>query len=158
MTDELVLDHRRAFERIADVVSGDAGPGPYRKMWEIRQLFEDIGIEPESNHGTRYWFAVESLNALNGTFALRDVLIYLASPREYQGDFKKTQEVIDYLNEMLRLYGYAIQLEGIHPQIVRYDYNAEDTRQLEEHLDADDLPEEFAELGETHSICDNAIQ
>ena len=92
-------------------------PGPYRSMWEIQNFFNRAGITPRSQHQTRKWFALESLQAINGTSALESVLIRLASPREYPGDVDMLREVISGLNNVLAVEGIEIVLDGVEPRL-----------------------------------------
>jgi hypothetical protein len=66
---------------------------------------------------TRKWFVLESLQAINGTPQLDNVVKRLASPKEYRGDATVTQTVTDHLNQILQVEGLELALVGVEPQI-----------------------------------------
>ena len=72
----------------------------YRSKSEIWTFFDRARVTPESQSATRKWFVLESLQVVNGTNALENVLLRLTSPKEYRGDPSTTQAVINYLNRV----------------------------------------------------------
>jgi hypothetical protein len=103
---------------------GYASPGPYRTMSEINGFFGRAGIEPRGESSTRKWFVLESLQNLNEgktgnliPVKLEQVILRLASPREYRGDAGMTQKVIEYLNQIMRVEGIEVMLKGVEPQL-----------------------------------------
>ena len=110
-------------EVVAELICGSDGgggsgydtPGIYRTMGEIHTFFQRAGVAPRGQSGTRKWFVLESLQSMNGTDALEDVLRRLASPREYLGNSSVRKDVEDYLNDVLQVEGLAISLVGVEP-------------------------------------------
>ena len=96
---------------------GYSSPGPYKSKSEIYSFFDRAGVEPQGESSTRKWFVLESLQAVNGTNSLGQVLLRLASPREYRGDSEATQQMIDHLNQVLQVEGLEVVLLGVEPQI-----------------------------------------
>jgi hypothetical protein len=92
-------------------------PGPYRTKSEIHAFFQRAGIQPQGMSSTRKWFALESLQAINGTPQIADVIRRLASPKEYRGDATTTQAVTDHLNQVLQVEGLELTIVGVEPQI-----------------------------------------
>ncbi len=92
-------------------------PGPYRSKSEINTFFKRANVQPQGMSSTRKWFVLESLQALNGTPQLDNVLVRLASPKEYRGDAAMTQTVINHLNQILQVEGLELALVGVDPQI-----------------------------------------
>lgn len=92
-------------------------PGPYRTKLEIISFFQRAGIQPQGMFSTRKWFALESLQAINGTNHLDSVLKRLSSPKEYRGDAAMTQTVKDHLNQILQVEGLELTVVGVEPQI-----------------------------------------
>lgn len=93
-------------------------PSPYRSKSEIYTFFQRAGVQPRGESSTRKWFALESLQAVNGTSSLDKLLLRLASPKEYRGDPEVTEKVIGHLNQVLRVEGLEIVLSGVDPQIL----------------------------------------
>ena len=124
-------------EVIAELVcgSGEGGgggyqsPGPYRTKGEINSFFSRAGVNPQGLSSTRKWYALESLQAINGTDALRRTLLRLASPREYPRDLQMAREVIDYLNNLLRVEGLEVELVGVEPCLRRREPTAAISRE-----------------------------
>jgi len=92
-------------------------PGPYRSKSEINAFFKRANVQPQGQSSTRKWYVLESLQVINGSNSLDNVLLRLASPKEYRGDAEVTQKIIDHLNQVLQVEGLEITLTGIDPQI-----------------------------------------
>ncbi len=92
-------------------------PSPYRTMFRIREFFKSAGVEPQGTSSTRKWFVLESLQAINGTPSLYNILKRLASPKEYRGDASITQAVTDHLNQILQVEGLELVVVGVEAQI-----------------------------------------
>ena len=112
-------------EAIAELICGsDAGigrkydsPGLYRSMREIHTFFERAGVVPKGRADTRRRLVLESLQLINGTNSLQQVLLRLASPREYQGKDNIRADVEDHLNDLLQFDGVEIRLLGVEPEL-----------------------------------------
>jgi len=112
-------------EAIAELICGSgegAGggydtPGPYRTMWQIREFFRRAGVQPQGRSSTRKWFTLESLQVVDGTGELQAVIVRLASPKEYQGDADTTATVTEHLNQILRVEGLQVVLNGVTPTL-----------------------------------------
>lgn len=96
---------------------GYDSPGPHRTMGQVNEFFRRAGVRTTGGSSTRKWFALESLQAVNGTRGIEGVLLRLASPKEYRGDADVTRKVIDYLNQVLLVEGLEITLVGINARI-----------------------------------------
>jgi hypothetical protein len=112
-------------EAIAEAIGGQGegagggynAPGPYRTKTQICDFFRRAGVDPQGMSSTRKWYALESLQAINGTPQLDSVLKRLASPKEYRGDAAVTQAVTGHLNQILQVEGLELALVGVEPQI-----------------------------------------
>lgn len=112
-------------EAIAEVIcgwgKGSGGgyttPGPYRTKAQICDFFRRAGVDPQGTSSTRKWFVLESLHAINGTPQLAGVLKRLVSPKEYRGDGRVTQAVMDSINQILQVEGLELAFVGVEPQI-----------------------------------------
>jgi len=112
-------------EAIAEIICGageGAGGGynahgPYRTKTQIYEFFRRADVDPQGISSTRKWFVLESLQAINGTLHLDNVLKRLASPKEYRSDGAITQAVIEHLNQILQVEGIELALVGVSPQI-----------------------------------------
>ena len=119
LPDEILED---IAETICGSGSGSGGgyttPGPYRSMWQIREFFQRVGMVPAGDSGTRKWFALESLRPINGSPALKAVILRLASPLANDRNIEMAQKVTTHLNKSLQFEGLAIELHGISPTLV----------------------------------------
>ena len=110
---------------VAELICGSDGgfggryktPGQYRTKSQIGRFFENAGVVPVSEHSTRKWFALESLESINGTTDLESVLLQLASPFENKRDINLMRSVIDHLNGILQFECLEIQLQGYSPRL-----------------------------------------
>ena len=84
-------------------------------MGEILTFFQQAGVASRGQSGTRKWFVLESLELVNGTNALEQVLLRLASPKEYPGKSSVRSEVEESLNDILQVEGLEISLVGVDP-------------------------------------------
>lgn len=96
---------------------GYASPGPYRTKGQAIDFLRRSGVEPRGESSTRKWFVLESLQVINGTPLLDQVLLRLASPKEYRGDAGVTRAVTDHLNRVLQVEGLELVLVGVEPQV-----------------------------------------
>ena len=96
---------------------GYSSPGPYRTMGEINDFFRRAGVSPQGQSSTRKWFVLESLQSINGTKDMDELLMRLASPKEYRGDSNLTREVASYLNRALQVEGLEVYLVGVDPKL-----------------------------------------
>ena len=114
-------------ETVAELIcgSGDGSgggyqsPGPYRSMSRINAFFGRAGVKPSGQSATRKWFALESLQSINGTNALESVLLRLASPKEYPGDPEVAERIISHLNLILQVEGLTVDMVGVEPCLSR---------------------------------------
>ncbi len=140
-------------EMIAELICGAGSggadystPGPYRSMSEIYAFFGRARVDPQGLSSTRKWFALESLQAINGTHELQDLLLRLASPREYRGDMAVTEEVAQHLNTALRLEGLQITYSDLDPQLQQIRLE-DSTTSLTSSLDQSPTPTTSFDVG-----------
>ena len=118
-------------ETIAELVRGSGSgssdyltPSPYRSMGEIISFFNRAGVQPQGLSATRKWFVLESLQSGNGTDDLEKVLLRLASPREYRGDYVLLHSVVEHANHVLRLDGLEVVLIEGEPELREHHSSA----------------------------------
>ncbi len=92
-------------------------PGPYRTKGEVISFFQRAGVWPAGQSSTRKWFTLESLQAINGTNALKGILLRLCNPKEYYRSPDMPPKVIGYLNSLLQVEGLGVELDGIEPKL-----------------------------------------
>lgn len=124
-------------------------PGPYRSMSEINSFFRRAGVQPKGQSSTRKWFVLESLQVLNGTDKLEQVLLRLASPKEYRGDAEVTHRITEHLNQVLQVEGIELALLGVNPQIRVRQAVTMTPKPKEKPLES---PPSFVQL-----VCDNTL-
>ena len=117
-----ILDPQ-TLESLAEMVCvegpGFESPGPYRTMGKIHKFFQNAGVRAQGVSGTRKWFTLESLTAINGTAGLERVILRLAAPHEYPNDSGTLRKVMEKLNQVLMIEGLAVAHEGVAPKIER---------------------------------------
>ena len=130
---------------------GYSAPGPYRTMTQICDFFRRAGVDPQGMSSTRKWFALESLQAINGTAQLDGILKRLASPKEYRGDATVTQAVTDHLNQILQVEGLELVVVGVEPQIREREAMASVPKPKDTPMEA---PPDFGRLVQDSSLAD----
>jgi hypothetical protein len=122
-------------EAIAEFICGEAAGAacPYRSMSEIEKFFDRAGIDPQGESGTRKWFVLQSLEAINGTDELEQVLLRLTSPKEYKADAETTVAIIDGLNQVL-------QIEGLEVALVDWEPTLQETSPSAEPVVSEEIP------------------
>lgn len=146
-------------EAIAEIVCGAGdgsgggyrSPGPYRTKPQIIDFFRRVQVSPQGQSSTRKWFALESLQAINGKPELERVLLRLGSPKEYRGDADATFAVIDHLNQVLQVEGWEIVMLGVDPQIRRRQAAASTPKPRQPEVEA---PPDFPRLVPDASLAD----
>jgi hypothetical protein len=126
-------------------------PGPYRSKSEINTFFRRAGVQPQGISSTRKWYVLESLQAINGTSHLDNVLTRLASPKEYRADAAITQAVMNHLNQILQVEGLELTLVGVEPQIRTRTASASIPKPKETPLES---PPDFTRLIQDQSLAD----
>jgi len=103
-------------EAIAELICGDNGPH-YRTGRELPVFFENAGLRcPPHDGSTRKWWTLERLKEYNkDPSAMEKIIKRLANPKEYAGDLRITQNVIDKLNQILSVEGIKVELKGVTP-------------------------------------------
>jgi hypothetical protein len=130
---------------------GYTTPGPYRALSQIKEFFRRAGVKPRGMSPTRKWFALESLQAINETPGLENILTRLASPKEYGGDAAATQAVTGHLNQILQVEGLDLVLVGVEPQMRERMAAASVPKPKDTHQE---VPPDFVRLVTDASLAD----
>lgn len=130
---------------------GYTAPGPYRTKTHIHDFFGRAGLKPQGMSSTRKWFVLESLQAINGTAHLDNVLKRLVSPKEYRGDAAVTQTVKDHLNQILQVERLELTIVGVEPAIRECKAAAAVPKAKETPLEA---PPDFGRLVQDPSLAE----
>lgn len=106
---------------LAKLVIGDTQITPYRSGPKLVRFFNDLGCDEHCPEGggfpSRWKFAEEKLRELNGTEAIRSVMLRIFDPREYLDFGKPAAEPIEQLNKYLRFDQYEVVLDGDHVKV-----------------------------------------
>ena len=146
-------------EAIAELICGSGGgsgggyetAGPYRTKGEIVKFFHRTGTNPKGQSSTRKWFVLESLQQINGKRELEEVILRLASPKEYRGDATVTKSVVEQLNQLLQIEGLEIVFSGADPRIAERRASATAPKPKETPME---VPPDFLRLVQDSSLSD----
>ncbi|MEW6419683.1 MAG: hypothetical protein AB1480_16465 [Nitrospirota bacterium] len=107
-------------EKIADFICGDnTEKFPiYRTGSELTRFFQRAGVNVAHDGSTRKWWTLNTLQNLKGP-DLQNVILRLASPKEYGGETNKIKLAIKTLNDILRMEGLQVSVEGVTPKFNR---------------------------------------
>jgi hypothetical protein len=99
---------------LADIVTGAVEKGPYRQGWRLEQLFNSLGLEnePGPSADSRGRYTIRMLSILNGSSGLGTVVNAVLDPREFINNDFSSEDVVDYLDEVLIHDGYKLLKRG----------------------------------------------
>jgi hypothetical protein len=118
--------HPKTLEALAALVCADGTP-EYRSAAEITRFLrraESFFPDHDGQTSRRTW-VLDLLHECNGssdTFSVLDlqslerVILQLAEPREYAGDYEVIQRILAQLNRILSVEGIVVSLDGARPQ------------------------------------------
>ncbi|MGI5132974.1 hypothetical protein ACQEVB_39675 [Pseudonocardia sp. CA-107938] len=115
---EIELDDA-VLERLASIICGDDGPF-YRRGFEIVKFFRAAGwsVPDEVDVARRAWTIARLLEGKDDGVAMARLVLRLADRREYLGEDTAHTRVLDDLNALLQIEGYAIVTERGRPKLV----------------------------------------
>ncbi|MGB8541023.1 MAG: abortive infection family protein [Candidatus Acidiferrales bacterium] len=104
----------KSLEALRDVITGDSGIGPYRSGPELVLLFREFGFQDKYGQGfpSRWKYAEDKINAMNGKPALNELLTTVLSPIEFVEDTEQLASIIKKLNLYFAFDGYQISIKG----------------------------------------------
>jgi len=104
---------KKTIEAVRQVVTGDENLSPYRSGPKLVTLFNSYGYQNEYAKGfpSRWIYAQQKLDDMNGTDAMSKIICDVCDPREYMDtDFEFTAAV-EYINKRLFYDGYEVVVE-----------------------------------------------
>jgi len=107
-------------ERLADLICGnDPATAPtYRSGSELTRFFQRAGITRFQHDGsTRKWWTSDALRQCSDN-EVKQVILRLASPKEYAGVASAVQKALNALNEVLSVEGHRVELHGVEPLLI----------------------------------------
>ncbi len=111
----------RTIQMLAKLVTGDTKVTPYRSGQKLVRFFNDLGCNDQYPEGggfpSRWKFAEDKLRELNGSDAIRAVLLRIFDPREYLDFDRPAAEPIEQLNKYLRFDHYEVVLDEDHVKV-----------------------------------------
>jgi len=130
---------------------------PYRSGPDLITFFSAFGFSdtyPGSGFPSRWFFAEEKLNALNGTQPLADVIEAAVSPVYFLGSKFDAAASVSYLNKYLSFDGYELVSAG---KVYRLRRSGETLVEADSRLERrDKASHEF--IDEQLSKCDQKLQ
>jgi hypothetical protein len=108
-------------ERLAAIICGDDDRPFYRRAFEIVKFFHAAGWSvPDEMDGAsrRSWTVVQLLERRDDGTALARLVLRLADPREYLDEERAHEQVVDELNELLAIEGFAVVDTRSRPRLV----------------------------------------
>ena len=137
-------------EKIAEFICGDNSEKDptYRTGSELTRFFQRAGVDIAHDGTTRKWWTLNTLQNLKGP-ELQNVILRLASPMEYGSETNKIKLALKTLNEILRIEGLQVSIEGVTPKLnkITPDFNFEKIEQQEERELKPLQPPDFSSLG-----------
>ncbi len=110
-------------ERLAEFICGDNGSfaPEYRSGINLTRFFENAGLSQFKHDGTtRKRWVIDCLNVCSEQ-ELQQVVLALASPKTYKGNFDQIQFALKCLNEILNPEGLNVELKGVKPVITQIE-------------------------------------
>lgn len=134
-------------EKIAEMICGDdkARHPVYRTSTYLTKFFQDIGINQVHDGSTRKWWALSTIENLNGT-DLQNVILRLTSPKLYGGNRDHIKLALTTMNEILAVEGLKVLLDGVESKLTKEKPNYDFTDKVEERELKPLPPPDFSKL------------
>lgn len=104
---------KKSIEAVRQVVTGDENISPYRSGPKLVTLFNSYGYQNEYAQGfpSRWVFAQQKLEDMNGTDAMSAIICEVCDPREYMDTDFDVMTAVEYINRRLSYDGYEITVD-----------------------------------------------
>jgi len=124
--EELTIDRITDLLCHTEPVRGHISEVPIWDISDLIDLFLPYGFfdwpEPGVNKITRREYVNNGLNELNGTKSLKKLIEYIADPRVYINKDISIEDVIEYLNELLKYDGYQLQKRNLQYKVINVEF------------------------------------
>lgn len=120
----------QSINALAQVLSGGSagsagGPGPYRRGWELENLFKPFNAGFTLEGHSRVTATISAIGTIAMWCSLDDaddrlerLLVKSCDPRDYIGNDDGLDESIDYLNKHLLFDGLKLERDGLKTKVV----------------------------------------
>lgn len=101
----------RTISALGKVLTGDGGLSPYKSGPQLIRFFSEFGPKDDYGSGfpSRWKYAEDKLQELNGTPKLATAIEMIVDPRNYLGTQFNVEEVINLLNGFLQPDGFELE-------------------------------------------------
>ena len=105
---------RRSVESLGPLITGNATLSVYRSGPELVRFFNEHGLNDDYNSGfgSRWAYAIDALERLNGTNAMSGVISSALDPRDFLNTDFDIEAAVDYVNTFLHFDGYCVAKDG----------------------------------------------
>ena len=135
----------QTLEALAELICGDdEETAPiYRSSSKLTRFFAAAGLRRFVHDGsTRKWWTLDALRNCSQD-ERKNVLLRLASPREYRGSASDTRKALTTLNSILQLEGLRVELRHGRPTItsvpVQFDLSSDEVEEETKPIPAPDF-------------------
>lgn len=111
---------RRTIQALGRVITGDGNISPYRSGPQLVRFFNDHGGNSLYGQGfpSRWQFAENEIQKLNGTDAIRQIVEDALDPRHYLDTEFDVAYVAEHLNQYLAYDGLEAVKDGLHYRVI----------------------------------------
>jgi len=110
----------RTIQALGRVITGDGEMSPYRSGPRLVDFFNEYGGNVIYGQGfpSRWQFAEEQLQKLNGTDSIRDIIEDAVDPRHYMETEYDVSTVVEHLNKYLVYDGFEVVKEDLYYRVL----------------------------------------
>jgi hypothetical protein len=100
--------------QLGALIAGDTQVAPYLSGPELVDFFNEFGFKDIYGQGfpTRWKYAAEKIDLLNGSKKLRLMLEEFVDPRLYGGDDRLVKRIVEAINSLIKYDGFALKQIG----------------------------------------------
>ena len=109
----------KVIEPLGKLIAGDTGVAPYRSGPELVQFYNECGYDDVYGEGfpSRWRYSSDRVFNANDTDGLRIILEEFVDPRRYDGDENITSRIVEVINKLIKIDGYALIKNGALYQV-----------------------------------------
>lgn len=109
----------KVIEQLGRLIAGDTGVAPYRTGPELVQFYNECGFDDVYGEGfpSRWRYSSDRIGTANGSDSLRIILEEFVDPRRYGGEASITNTIVETINKLINIDGYALIKNGALYQV-----------------------------------------
>lgn len=95
-------------------IAGDTGLAPYLSGPQLVDFYNECGFEDVYGQGfpSRWRYSADKIIESNGSLRLKKIIEEFVDPRRYGGDDQVVNKIVEVINQLIKLDGFALVKKG----------------------------------------------